>query len=78
MLSRGSRQYMETSAAPQRTLVRATSMATFPPPMTTARPSTGDGSFSATACKKSTAVITPAVSSPGMPALRLSWQPMAT
>ena len=29
-------------------------------------------------CKKSTAVITPAASSPGTPALRPSWQPMAT
>ena len=56
----------------------AQSMPAAPPPMTTARPSTGYVSFSATACKKSTAVITPAVSSPGMPALRPSWQPMAT
>ena len=77
MASLASRQNMETSSAPQRRALRAASMATLPPPMTTVRFAAGVCSFSATAYRKSTAVNTPSASSPGTPALRPPWQPMA-
>ena len=68
MCSLSSRQNIDTLTSPQRLLFLATSMATLPPPITTTSPSIGYSSLSFTSLKKSTAVITPSASSPGIPA----------
>ena len=83
MMSRASRHSMSTLAAPRRAAVRATSMATLPPPTTMTRLPTAGTSVpascaSATPRRKSTATETPSASSPGTPARRPPWHPMAT
>ena len=78
MISRDSRQNMETSPEPARSAALATSTATLPPPTTTVRPESFVLSSRFTLLKNSTPVFTPSASSPGTPALRPPCAPIAT
>ena len=74
-----SRQYMLTDSEPERSAVLATSMATFPPPMTTVLPeSSARRSARLIRYRNSTPVSTPSASSPGTPAFLPPWAPIAT
>ena len=79
MISRDSKQYWDTFADPERSAILDTSIATFPPPITTVSPESACASSLMFAfLKNSTPVTTPSASSPGTPVLRPPCAPIAT